>query len=163
MIMLPFCNKAIALSAIALSLAASSDAFAQSDPPRFAQTLPDQVKWAQTGALLPGGQSAVIYGEPQKAGFYVTRTKMPADFKVLPHTHPDERVYTVISGTFYIGFGEKFDPVRLKAFPPGSAFVVPANTSHFHWARSGETVVQISGLAPTAIEYTDHGDDPRRK
>ena len=156
-------KKAVLLSATALALASVSPAFAQSDPPRFAQTLPDQVTWVQTGALLPGGQSAVIYGEPQKAGFYVTRTKLPADFKVLPHTHPDERVYTVISGTFTIGFGEKFDPARLKSFAPGSVFVVPANTSHFHWARSGETVVQISGLAPTAIEYTDHADDPRKK
>ena len=103
----------------------------------------------------------MLYGDPRKAAPYITRVKLPADYRIEPHTHPEERVYTVISGTFYIGFGEKFDPTVLKAFPAGSAFVVPANASHFHWMRSGEAVVQISGLGPSGIEYMDHSDDPR--
>jgi len=104
----------------------------------------------------------VLYGDPRKAAPYITRVRLPADYRIEPHTHPEERVYTVISGTFYIGFGEKFDPTALKAFSAGSAFVVPANTSHFHWMRSGEAVVQISGVGPSGIEYVDHSDDPRQ-
>src|SRR5262249_42437712 len=104
----------------------------------------------------------VVYGDPRKPGLYATRVKLPADYRIEPHTHPEERIYTVISGTFYIGFGDKFDPERLHAFPAGSLFVVPANASHFHWMRSGEAIVQISGVGPSGIDYADHADDPRK-
>jgi quercetin dioxygenase-like cupin family protein len=145
-----------------LALSASSSLMAQTDPPGFVQILPDQVKWQPTAAIPPGGQSAVLYGDPRKAVPFVTRVRQPADYKIQPHTHPEERVYTVISGTFYIGFGDKLDPTKLKAFPAGSMFVVPAYASHFHWMRSGEAVVQVSGVGPSGIEYVDHADDPRK-
>ncbi len=50
-------------------------------------------------------------------------------------------------------------PALLVAFAPGSAFVVPANASHFHWMKSGASVVQISGVGPTRTEYIPY-DDP---
>jgi len=131
-------------------------------PPGFAQLLPDQVPWTPGKSTPPGGESAGIYGNPGKPGMYIVRFKQPADYKVAPHRHPEERVYTVMSGTFYIGFGDEFDPDRLKAYPAGSVFVVPANASHFHWMRSGESVVQISGVGPSGIDYVDPHDDPRK-
>jgi ferredoxin-NADP reductase/MOSC domain-containing protein YiiM/ferredoxin len=41
----------------------------------------------------------------------------------MPHVHPEDRVYTVISGVFYIGRGEQFDSAKLEAYPPGSVIV----------------------------------------
>ena len=145
-----------------LAFAASAGELA-ADPPGFVQTLPDQIKWSSSAAIPAGGQSALVYGDPRKAAPFITRVKLPDGYKIAPHTHPEERVYTVISGTFYIGFGDRFDPSRLRAFPAGSAFVVPANASHFHWMRSGEAVVQISGIGPSGIEYVEAADDPRKK
>ncbi len=142
---------------------AVSAAEPMADPAGFVQTLPDQVQWASSAAIPPGGQTAVVYGDPRKAAPYITRVKQPDGYRIPPHTHPEERVYTVISGTFYIGFGDRFDPAKLKAFPAGSVIVVPANASHFHWMRSGEAVVQVSGVGPSGIEYIDPADDPRRK
>ena len=133
------------------------------DSPGPAQFLPEQIKWTRSAAIPPGGLSAVVYGDPRKSGLYVTRVKQPAGYKIAPHTHPEERVYTVISGTFYIGFGDRFDPSALKAFPAGSVFVVPADTSHYHWMQSGEAVVQISGSGPSGIRYVDRADDPRNQ
>jgi quercetin dioxygenase-like cupin family protein len=155
-------RKKVDFMSIAFALCASVAAQAQTEPPGFVQIVPDQIRWSQSPTIPKGGEVAVVYGDPRKAAPYVTRVKLPADYRIQPHTHPEERFYTVISGTFYIGFGEKFDPSRLKAFPAGSAFVVPANASHFHWTRSGEAVVQISGVGPSGIEYLDHGDDPRQ-
>jgi quercetin dioxygenase-like cupin family protein len=137
-------------------------AIAQGEPPGYVQIVPDQIKWSQSPSIPSGGQVATVYGDPRKPAPYITRVRLPADYRIPPHTHPEERVYTVISGTFYIGFGEQFEPTRLKAFPAGAAFVVPANASHFHWMRSGEAVVQISGVGPSGIEYVDHADDPRQ-
>jgi quercetin dioxygenase-like cupin family protein len=155
-------KKANQIISTAFALSVSVAALAQTDPPGFVQIVPDQIKWAQSPSIPTGGQGAVVYGDPRRAAPYITRVKLPADYKIQPHTHPEERVYTVISGTFYIGFGEKFDPTRLKAFPAGSVFVVPAKASHFHWMRSGEAVVQVSGVGPSGIEYIDHSHDPRK-
>jgi quercetin dioxygenase-like cupin family protein len=79
----------------------------------------------------------------------------------MPHKHPEDRLYTVISGIFYIGLGDEFDPDKLEAYPPGTVIVLPGNTPHLHWARSGEYVTQVTGAGPLGIEYVDSNDDPR--
>lgn len=33
--------------------------------------------------------------------------------------------------------------------------------THFHWAKSGEYVTQISAIGPLGMEYLNPGDDPR--
>jgi quercetin dioxygenase-like cupin family protein len=81
----------------------------------------------------------------------------------MPHAHPEDRIYTVISGVFYIGIGETFDPEKLKVYPPGSVIVLPGNTAHYHWAKSGEYISQISGTGPLGINYVDPRDDPRKQ
>jgi hypothetical protein len=75
--------------------------------------------------------------------------------------HREDRIYTVISGVFYVGRGEKFDAEALLAYPPGSVIVLPGNTHHFHWSKSGEYVTQVTGYGPLSIEYLEHQDDPR--
>ena len=157
-------TRGASVSAALFALFASLNAgAADADPPGFAQVLPDEVRWSSPKAIPPGGEVASVYGDAGKPNLYISRVRQPAGYKVAPHTHPEDRVYTVISGTFYIGFGDHLDPARLKAFPAGSVFVVPANASHFHWMRSGESVVQITGVGPSGIEYVDASDDPRRR
>ncbi len=46
-------------------------------------------------------------------------------------------------------------------YPPGSVIVLPGNTSHFHWAKSGEYVTQVTAIGPLGLEYLDPRDDPR--
>ncbi|MGE5387612.1 MAG: cupin domain-containing protein, partial [Hyphomicrobiales bacterium] len=66
------------------------------------------------------------------------------------------------SGVFYIGLGERFDADRLQAYPPGSIIVLPGDTWHFHWAKSGEYVTQITAIGPLGVDYKDEKDDPRQ-
>ena len=66
-----------------------------------------------------------------------------------------------MSGVFYIGLGETFDGNRLKAYPPGSIIVLPGETWHFHHAKSGEYITQVSAIGPLGLEYHDARDDPR--
>ena len=47
---------------------------------------------------------------------------------LMPHWHPEDRVYTVISGVFYIGLGDEFDADKLQAYSPGSVIVLPGDT-----------------------------------
>jgi quercetin dioxygenase-like cupin family protein len=79
----------------------------------------------------------------------------------MPHKHPEDRVYTVISGVFYIGLGERFIAEDLRAYPPGSVVVLPGNQSHFHAAKSGEYVTQVTAIGPLGLTYVDPKNDPR--
>ena len=79
----------------------------------------------------------------------------------MPHRHPEDRIYTVMSGVFYIGLGERFDAASMQAFPPGSVVVLPGDTAHFHFAKSGEYVTQVTAIGPLGLEYVEVADDPR--
>jgi len=68
-----------------------------------------------------------------------------------------------MSGVFYMGFGDQFDGDKVEAYPPGSVIVLPGNTPHFHWAKSGEYVSQVSAIGPLGLEYLDPHDDPREQ
>ena len=81
----------------------------------------------------------------------------------MPHSHPEDRVYTVISGIFYIGLGDEFDAGKLQAYPAGSVIILPGNTSHFHWAKSGEYITQVTAIGPLGLKYIDAKNDPRNE
>ena len=91
------------------------------------------------------------------------RVKVPHGVKLMPHRHPEDRVYTVISGVFYIALGDEFDAEKLQAYPPGSVIILPGNTSHFHSAKSGEYITQVSAIGPLGLEYIHSKDDPRNE
>jgi hypothetical protein len=66
------------------------------------------------------------------------------------------------SGVFYIGRGDRFDEEKLEAYPPGSIVVLPGDTPHFHWAKSGEYVTQVTAIGrPISLTYLNPEDDPR--
>ena len=129
----------------------------------FRAILPEEIDWKPFPAFPPSARLAVLVGEPSKPGPYVIRVKMPGDGKLMPHKHPEDRIYTVISGVFYIGLGARFDGDSVEAYPPGSVIVLPGNTPHFHWAKSGEYVTQVTAIGPLGLEYLDSSDDPRQQ
>lgn len=129
----------------------------------FGAIYQENIKWSPFPAFPPQARLAILVGNPKEPGPYVVRVKVPAGVILMPHTHPEDRIYTVISGVFYIGLGTKFDASKLKAYPPGSVVVLPGNTPHFHWAKSGEYVTQVSAIGPLGISYVNPSDDPRNK
>jgi quercetin dioxygenase-like cupin family protein len=129
----------------------------------FRSILPEDIDWKPFPAFPPSARLAVLVGEPTQAGPYVIRVKVPSGVKLMPHKHPEDRIYTVMSGVFYIGLGGEFDGDKAKAYPSGSVIVLPGNTSHFHWAKSGEYVTQVTAIGPLGLEYLDPHDDPREQ
>jgi quercetin dioxygenase-like cupin family protein len=123
----------------------------------------ENIKWSLFPAFPAEARLAILVGNPKQAEPYVVRVKVPAGVMLMPHIHPEDRIYTVISGVFYIGIGTKFDASKLKAYPPGSVVILPGNTPHFHWAKSGEYVTQVSANGPLGIRYINPSDDPRNK
>jgi hypothetical protein len=125
--------------------------------------LPENVDWKPFAAFPPSVRLAVIVGQPSEPGPYLIRVKVPGGVKLMPHRHSEDRIYTVISGVFYIGLGEELDPDKLEAYPPGAVIVLPGNMSHFHWAKSGEYISQVTAIGPLGLEYVNSKDDPRNE
>jgi quercetin dioxygenase-like cupin family protein len=127
----------------------------------FNAIISEDIEWKPFAALPPPVRLAVLVGQPSQDGPYVIRVKVPRGVKLMPHRHTEDRIYTVISGVFYIGLGDQFDPEKLEAYAPGTVIVLPGDTSHFHWAKSGEYVAQVTAIGPLGLEYVNPKDDPR--
>jgi len=110
--------------------------------------------------LPPGAKMAVLDGDPTRPGLFTVRLQSPDGYKIAPHTHPTAELITVMSGSFHLGMGDKFDEATGKEMAPGSFAVLPAGMKHFGWV-TGETVVQIHGEGPFKIKYVNPADDPR--
>ncbi len=130
---------------------------------RFRVIHSEDLEWQPFPAFPPAARLAVLVGDPDKSGPYVIRVRLPDGTKMLPHKHPEDRIYTVLSGVFYIGLGEEFDESKLTAHGPGSVLVLPGNQPHFHWAKSGEYVTQVTAIGPLGLSYVNPVDDPRRR
>jgi hypothetical protein len=111
---------------------------------------------------VSGIRTVVLKGEPDRAGLYTIMLQVPAHTRIASHDHQDDRVATVITGTWFLGYGDAFDPAQLKPLPPGSFYTEPANRTHFAETRDEPVIVQITGIGPSSTRYVDPATDPRR-
>jgi quercetin dioxygenase-like cupin family protein len=105
---------------------------------------------------------AVMQGDPKMAGPFTLRAKLPANYKVPPHFHPDTETVTVLSGTFNVAMGDSFDASKTKAMPAGSFIALPGKNAHFVFTQE-ETVIQVNATGPWTLTYVNPADDPRNK
>ena len=93
-------------------------------------------------------------GDPDRAGLYTIMLRIPAHTRIAAHVHQDDRVATVVSGTWYIGYGDAFNSAAVKA-PVGSFYTEPSDRSHFAETRDTDVIVQITGVGPSSTRYID--------
>ena len=128
----------------------------------------DDIPWPSASAGgtgtsgVSGIETVVLKGDPTKPGLYVLALRAPANMTIQAHSHKDDRVATVLKGTWYFGYGEKFDEKALKALPPGSSYTEPPNTAHFARTRE-QVVIEIVGYGPSSTTYVNAADDPAKK
>ena len=121
------------------------------------------LRWADAPPRLPaGGKMTVLDGNPAEAGTFIVRLKMPAGYKIMPHTHPVAERVTVISGALHIGTGDKPGASAGRILSPGDFVVFPKGNKHSAWTTE-ETVIQIQSEGPFDMQYVDPADDPRKK
>ncbi len=148
------------------ALGAARGAPAQS--PAEIRITPDEFDRESASASGPGTsgvagiRTTVLKGDPTRPGLYTILLRVPPHTRIAAHRHPDNRVATVVSGTWYFGYGREFDAARLRALPPGSFYTEPPGRDHFAETRDSAVVVQISGVGPTGTTYVRVADDPRR-
>jgi len=122
--------------------------------------VPNEMQWSpQGGFAMPGMEQANLIGDPRKPGPYTLRLKFPAGYRLAPHTHPDSREVTILSGTFYTGYGERYEAAALKALPAGSFYTEPANLAHFIEVRE-PVLIQVSGIGPSTRKFLEQAATP---
>ena len=130
-------------------------AVAQTAAPAAVALTPGEMKWQSQGGLAAAGMEQLnLVGDPAKPGPYTLRLKFPKGMRIAPHTHPDSREVTILSGTYATGYGEKFDPAALKILPAGSFYTEPANLPHYIEIKE-EVVLQVSGTGPSGRKFVD--------
>ena len=104
----------------------------------------------------------MVKGNPTKEGLYVVRLKVPAGYKIEPHTHPIDENVTVLSGSFNIGTGNKLDRTKGTLIKTGGYSYVAKGMTHYAWFTE-DTVLQLHGMGQQGITYVDPANDPRKK
>jgi pimeloyl-ACP methyl ester carboxylesterase/quercetin dioxygenase-like cupin family protein len=128
---------------------------------------PDEVRTNQTATSqigssgLPGVSTTVLFGDPSKSGFYTIVLFVPAHTTIAAHAHRDDRMATVVSGTWQFGYGDRFDEALLKNLPVGSVYSEPGGVNHFARTAGDSVLVEISGFGPTDTRYVEPVKTPK--
>jgi pimeloyl-ACP methyl ester carboxylesterase/uncharacterized RmlC-like cupin family protein len=110
---------------------------------------------------LAGVSTKVMFGDPSKSGFYTIVLSVPAHTTIQAHTHRDDRMAVVVSGTWHFGYGDRFDERALKSLSPGSVYSEPGGVTHFAQTDADPVLVEISGFGPTDTRYFDPANTPK--
>ncbi|MGB3634687.1 MAG: cupin domain-containing protein [Rubrobacteraceae bacterium] len=116
--------------------------------------LPDDLEW-QDNPEIDGIENAAGIGNLEEKGLYAGFGRMSEGAVFPAHSHTDDRLTTVISGTMYYGVGEEFDEDNMTAYPAGSVIFTPAGTPHVMWVQEGQAVIQESGDGPSSAEFVE--------
>ena len=136
-----------AFSAVVLG-ALGACAWAQGpDPSVLSYRVPAELKWTKSEAN-PGLETAILYGDPAKPGPYAVRNRFSPNSFSRPHFHPNDRYILVLSGTWWVGTGEKFDPATTTAMPAGSFVVHYGRKVHWDGAKDEPCELLIYGEGP---------------
>ena len=132
--------------ALALAVGVASARAGELDPKSVIFKLPDEIPWK--ASANGGSESAVLVGDPAKPGLYVVLTKWKANNNSRPHSHPNDRFITVLSGTWWVNTGSNYDPAGMKPIPAGSFVTHFGKQVHWDGAKDEDAVLLIMGEGP---------------
>ena len=115
-------NFFLGCASAAVGLIVGIATLAQVHRPQALALTPSEMTWMSQGLLAASGMEQVnLVGNPLRSGPYTLRLKLPKGASIAPHTHPDAREVTILSGVFATGYGATFDSARLKMLPAGKS------------------------------------------
>src|SRR5438552_14424647 len=111
-------RRALLLTLMAMTLSLSPARAGELDRAAVDFKTPSEIAWIRNAAST--NEQAVLFGDPSKPGPYVVRIKWLPGNMSRPHFHPNDRFFVVLSGTWWMGTGENFDPEGTVPAPAGS-------------------------------------------
>ncbi len=147
------------LAALPMALVAGN-AGAAPDPSMTIVKLPNEITWSRNSEFPEKSvEQAPLWSKPSDAGIYYYLVKWHPGFMSAPHWYEEDRLCVVVSGTWWVASGEKFDVEATVPAPAGSFVRRVARTPHYDGVRKDGTepaVIAICGLGP----ITFHNAEP---
>jgi hypothetical protein len=134
------------LSALAAMIAVGASRAADLDPKAVTYIPVDKIQWKENAAGT--NANAILYGDLSKPGPYAYFVKWKAGNMSRPHFHPNDRFIAVLSGTWWVGSGTKFDPDATVPMPAGTYVVHYGKGIHYDGAKQGDAILLIHGMGP---------------
>jgi uncharacterized RmlC-like cupin family protein len=156
-------NRTVAAAAAALVIGASLLAQNAGQTMRLEDVPWPSARAGGAGTSGAGGiETVVLKGDPTKGGLYTLMLRVAPNVRIQAHSHRDDRVATVVKGTWYFAYGEKFNEGSLKPLGPGSFYTEPPSVAHFAMTKE-EVILQITGTGPSSTTYVDPANDPTKR
>lgn len=130
----------------AVLLATQLSLLAQLNPQAVSFIAPEDIEWVRNAEGT--NEQAVLFGDPAKPGPYVIRLRWLPGNMSRPHFHPNDRHFVVISGTWWLGSGETFDPDSTVPVGPGTYVIHYGGQVHYDGAKDEPAVIQVWGMGP---------------
>ena len=144
--------SAVGAAACCVILSVSLTSAAELDRAAINIKLPDQIPWVKDpSGALGDTQRATIVGDPSKPGLYVQLIKWAPHNMSRPHFHPNDRFITVLSGTWWVGTGKKYDPDSTVPMHDGSVVTHFAKGIHYDGAKDEPAIIEIVGMGPATV------------
>jgi hypothetical protein len=138
--------RLVFFSVLAATFTGGASRAGELDPKAVEFTLPANIQWKENAAGTSA--SAVMYGDLAKPGPYAYFVKWKAGNMSRPHFHPNDRFIVVMSGTWWVGSGTRFEPDSTVPMPAGTYVVHHAQGIHYDGAKQGDAVLLIHGMGP---------------
>jgi hypothetical protein len=133
-----------ALGIVTLTIPALSSA--DIDPAAVTFVAPKDIKFVRNEAGT--NETATLFGDPSKPGPYVIQLRWLPGNMSRPHFHPNDRFFMVLSGTWWVGNGGKFDPEETVPMPAGTHVIHWAKGVHFDGAKTEPATILVWGEGP---------------
>ncbi len=157
--------KTIASVITAAAILGGAFATVQAQSHNHVLQTPKEAQWGPAPPMLPpGAELAVLSGDPTKPVAYSVRIKVPANYAIPAHSHPNDENVVIVSGAMTFGMGDalKKGAASNKTLAAGGYALMPAGMNHFAYTAQ-ETTIVLYGQGPVDFKYVNPADDPRTK
>jgi hypothetical protein len=142
------------VAALPMALLAKA-ADAGPDPTMTIVKLPEQLTWTRSpGSPEKSVENVPLWGDSSQAGLYYNLTKWYPGYMSAPHWYEEDRYCVVVSGTWWVTSGDKFDPEDTIPAPAGTFVHRVARTPHYDGVKrdgAEPAVIAICGLGPITL------------